>query len=76
MLSIRMATELPTGCTVVQGDIDALPAKVKAYVTEKAAICMPDHIHICNGSNEEYKSLVEQLIEVGLAVPLKKHDNW
>ena len=70
-----MKSQLPNGCTVVKGDFESLPFKVKSYVTEKAAICTPDHIHICDGSETEHQSLIDLLMNEGLAIKLKKREN-
>lgn len=71
-----MRSQLPQGCSVIKGDFDSLPTKVKNYVIEKAAICTPDNIHICDGSEDEGRSLIDLLSNEGLAVKLKKRENW
>lgn len=71
-----MKSHLPQGCSVIKGDFDALPTKVRSYVIEKAAICTPDNIHICDGSEAEGKSLLDLLMNDGLAKKLEKRENW
>ena len=39
--------------------------KLKAWTQEVAALCQPDHIHWCNGSQEEYDSLCEEMVKSG-----------
>ncbi len=39
--------------------------KVRVWVEEMVALCQPDAIHWCDGSQEEYDDLCEQMIESG-----------
>jgi phosphoenolpyruvate carboxykinase (GTP) len=36
-----------------------------AWVADMAALCRPDHIHWCDGSDAEYDALCAQLVEAG-----------
>lgn len=49
--------------------------KVKAWVEEVAKLCQPDSVYVCDGSQEEYDTLMGKLIESGMATPLKKRPN-
>ena len=42
-----------------------LPKSVQMYIEEKAKVCQPDNIHICDGSEEEYQLLLKTLQESG-----------
>lgn len=72
----RMASQLPAGCSVVRGNFESLPSKVQDYVADKAELCQPDNVYICDGSKEENESLINQLIEDGVLTKLTKYDNW
>ncbi|XP_013404045.1 phosphoenolpyruvate carboxykinase, cytosolic [GTP]-like [Lingula anatina] len=61
--------------SVVQGDISRLPQHVTEYITEKSKICQPSNIHICDGSEEENKKLLDILQKDGMIKPLKKYEN-
>ena len=39
--------------------------KVRVWVEEMVALCQPDSIHWCDGSQEEYDGLCEQMVESG-----------
>ena len=49
--------------------------KLKAWVNEMAAMCQPDNIHWCDGSEEENQRLISQSVKSGQFVPLKKRPN-
>lgn len=60
---------------VVNGDLNKVPAKVRKFVEENAAMCQPDNIHIVDGSDKEYKNLLNKLMNDGQIKPLPKYDN-
>ncbi len=41
-----------------------------AWVKEMSALCKPDQIHWCDGSQEEYERLCEQMVESGTFIRL------
>ncbi|XP_066090766.1 phosphoenolpyruvate carboxykinase, cytosolic [GTP] [Saccopteryx bilineata] len=60
---------------VVQGSLDSLPQAVREFVESSAKLCQPDHIHICDGSEDENRQLLHQMEEQGTIKRLKKYDN-
>lgn len=48
---------------------------LKNWVAEVAAICKPDHIHWCDGSEEENLHLCDLLVKGGTFQRLKKRPN-
>jgi len=46
--------------------------KLNSWIKEVADLCQPDDMYACNGSNEEYKRMIDMLLKSGTAIPLKK----
>ena len=46
------------------------------WVNEVAALCKPQSIYWCDGSKAEYDRLMQQLVDVGLATPLKRENSF
>ncbi len=44
--------------------------KLLQWLDEVAALCQPDHIHWCDGSQEEYDQLAEEMVQAGTFVRL------
>ena len=44
--------------------------KLLEWVDEMAAMCQPDRVHWCDGSQEEYDRLFEEMVASGSATPL------
>ena len=54
---------------------DIKNAKIKAWIEEIQKMCTPDSLHICDGTKEEYDTLMKKCVDSGLATPLKKKPN-
>jgi phosphoenolpyruvate carboxykinase (GTP) len=50
--------------------MDVLHVKLNEWVRETAALCQPDVIHWCDGSEGEYDRLMKQMVTSGMAIPL------
>ncbi|MFC4223182.1 phosphoenolpyruvate carboxykinase (GTP) [Lysinibacter cavernae] len=46
--------------------------EVLAWVAEVAELTEPDYIHWCDGSQEEWQALTEELVATGTLIPLNK----
>jgi phosphoenolpyruvate carboxykinase (GTP) len=49
---------------------------VQEFVEEKARLCQPESIYICDGSEEENKMLTQTLVEAGMIQRLESMQNW
>ncbi|MBN2652477.1 MAG: phosphoenolpyruvate carboxykinase (GTP) [Spirochaetales bacterium] len=49
--------------------------QLKKWVNEVAEMCQPDAIYWCDGSKEEYDTLMKEMIASGAATPLAKRPN-
>ncbi|HWP13315.1 MAG TPA: phosphoenolpyruvate carboxykinase, partial [Ramlibacter sp.] len=53
--------------------------KLIAWVADMAALCKPDHVHWCDGSDEEYARLCRQLVDAGTFTqldPIKRPNSF
>jgi len=48
---------------------------LRQWVEESAALCQPDHVYWCDGSQEEYDRLMALAVARGSAIPLRKRPN-
>lgn len=54
-----------------------IPPKVKLFVDEVVDLCRPSSVHICDGSDKEYETLCQELVEKGTFKALEKsHSFW
>ncbi|MBP1466375.1 phosphoenolpyruvate carboxykinase (GTP) [Candidatus Chloroploca sp. M-50] len=44
--------------------------RLKQWVSEMVDLCKPDKVHFCDGSQEEYDQLCEQMVEAGTFIRL------
>lgn len=56
-------------------DFAHLPQMVQQFVEEKARICQPKEIYICDGSEEENRMLLARLVEAGQIQKLESMQN-
>lgn len=61
--------------TVLYGNLNRLPARVRYFVEENAKVCQPDAVHICDGSEKEKELLYYLLQKDGTIKPLRKYEN-
>lgn len=63
------------GFAVIKGEVGVLSPKVRSFIEESVMLCQPEKIHICDGSNREYKMLLRLLQTQGTITALPKYEN-
>ncbi|XP_018792551.1 PREDICTED: phosphoenolpyruvate carboxykinase [GTP] [Bactrocera latifrons] len=63
------------GTNVSYGNVSNLTPAVKIFVEESVALCQPDQVHICDGSDIENKILLKLMLDDGTIIPLPKYEN-
>lgn len=48
---------------------------VRAYIEEKARICKPDNIQVCDGTESENQALIDLMVKNGQLEKLTKYEN-
>ena len=67
LLKLREAT--------YKSNLTKLPKSIQDYIEEKAKICQPDAIHICDGSIEENRAFLQVLQKNGVIQKLEQLNN-
>jgi phosphoenolpyruvate carboxykinase (GTP) len=44
--------------------------KLETWINEVAELCQPDHVHVCNGSKEEFDLLCHEMVKKGTLIKL------
>jgi len=60
---------------VVHGELTRLQPKVRDFIERSASVCLPNAIHICDGSEQENVHILRTLQNAGQAKKLPKHEN-
>ncbi|CAB3229622.1 unnamed protein product [Arctia plantaginis] len=63
------------GATTPNPQLAALTPKVRSFVERSAALCQPDHVHVCDGSEAEAAALLHIMQQQGTLKRLPKYDN-
>ncbi|XP_004717195.1 phosphoenolpyruvate carboxykinase, cytosolic [GTP] [Echinops telfairi] len=71
----QLQNGLDVSARVIHGTLDSLPPAVRAFVEDSVTLCQPEHIHICDGSEQENRRLLDSMEEQGIIKRLKKYDN-
>ena len=56
--------------------IKSLCPTIQAFIEEQRKLCTPDKVYVCDGSEDENRAFIQQLLEDGRFVRLTKYDNW
>ncbi|VDK60599.1 unnamed protein product [Cylicostephanus goldi] len=59
----------------IKGDFHSLPPKVARFIAEKAELMGPKGIFICDGSQKEFQSIVDDMVKDDVLKPLKAYDH-
>lgn len=56
--------------------IEDLATPVREFIEENMRILQPEHLHVCDGSEEENQSIIKKLQDMGRLTKLEKYENW
>ncbi|NWQ60096.1 PCKGC protein, partial [Neopipo cinnamomea] len=71
----QLKAEMNVMPKVVQGDLESLPPEARNFIETNAKLCQPENIHICDGSEEENKKILDIMVEQGMVKKLSKYEN-
>ncbi|NXG13732.1 PCKGC protein, partial [Grallaria varia] len=71
----QLKAEMNAMPKVVQGDLESLSPEAKDFIETNAKLCQPENIHICDGSEEENKKILDIMVEQGMIKKLNKYEN-
>ncbi|NXS15695.1 PCKGC protein, partial [Mystacornis crossleyi] len=71
----QLKAEMNVMPKVVQGDLESLSPEARDFIETNAKLCQPECIHICDGSEEENKKILDIMVEQGMIKKLKKYEN-
>ncbi|NWS15305.1 PCKGC protein, partial [Pachyramphus minor] len=71
----QLKAEMNVMPKVVQGDLESLSPEARDFIETNAKLCQPENIHICDGSEEENKKILDIMVEQGMVKKLSKYEN-
>ncbi|KFW75546.1 Phosphoenolpyruvate carboxykinase, cytosolic [GTP] [Manacus vitellinus] len=71
----QLKAEMNVMPKVVQGDLESLSPEARDFIETNAKLCQPENIHICDGSEEENKKILDIMVEQGMIKKLSKYEN-
>ncbi|NXB58340.1 PCKGC protein, partial [Struthidea cinerea] len=71
----QLKAEMNVMPKVVQGDLESLSPEARNFIETNAKLCQPECIHICDGSEEENKKILDIMVEQGMIKKLNKYEN-
>ncbi|NXM74299.1 PCKGC protein, partial [Serilophus lunatus] len=71
----QLKAEMNVMPKVVQGDLESLSPEARNFIETNAKLCQPENIHICDGSEEENKKILDIMVEQGMIKKLSKYEN-
>lgn len=51
-------------------EFSSLPPRLRTWIEEMAALCRPEKVHLCDGTEEEFLEMAGTLVRSGIFVPL------
>lgn len=57
------------------GYVSAISPKLKSFIDNCVELCQPSDVHICDGSEREYKELIDLMVKDKTLRPVPKYEN-
>ncbi|NWX66805.1 PCKGC protein, partial [Promerops cafer] len=71
----QLKAEMNVMPKVIQGDLESLSPEARDFIETNAKLCQPECIHICDGSEEENRRILDIMVEQGMIKKLNKYEN-
>ncbi|KAL4708647.1 hypothetical protein ACJJTC_008173 [Scirpophaga incertulas] len=66
---------MPISRVTVSQSLTCLSPKARAFVERSVALCQPEHVHVCDGTDSEADMLLKAMQDQGTITPLPKYQN-
>ena len=74
--SFLAATALHARSLTSGVNLDHLALPLRDFIEEHRKVLQPQHVHVCDGSEEENQAIIKQLRDTGRLTKLEKYKNW
>ena len=74
--SLLAATALHARSLTSGVSLEHLALPLRDFIEEHRKMLHPQHVHVCDGSEEENQAIIKQLQDTGRLTKLEKYKDW